>query len=166
MENQIPQQKKLPKLTKKREGFVKDFIETGNATEAVVRNFNVKDRNVAKAVGSELLTFPNITEAIEVKRKSLRQALIDEGITEDYLAGKVNVLLKATDEKGNTDFTAVDKGLKHATNIYGVIDSNEKPQTQNTYNFLFNSETQADIKSIEEKIKARLLQKNEPDKTD
>ena len=107
-ENQKP--KKLPKLTKKRRGFVNDYIETENATEATVRNFNVKDRNVAKVVGSELLTFPNVIEAIEVKRKSLKQALIDRGINEDYISEKVEVLLTAVDDKGNTDYTAVDKG--------------------------------------------------------
>ncbi len=86
-----------PKLTKKREGFVEDYIETGNATEATVRNYDVKDRDVAKAVGSELLTFPNVIEAIENRRKSLKDALIEEGITEKYLAQKVNVLLKYKD---------------------------------------------------------------------
>lgn len=156
--NQLKQEK-LPKLTKKRIGFVEDYIETGNATEAVIRNFDVKDRNVAKAVGSELLTFPNVIEAVEVKRKSLKQALIDQGITEDYLADKVSVLLNATDEKGQEDYTAIDKGLKHATNIYGVVDP-QKIEGGNTYNFLFSPEAQADIKELEDKIKARLLNKN------
>lgn len=143
--------KKLPKLTKKREGFVDDYIETENATEATVRNFNVKDRDVAKAVGSELLTFPNVIEAIEVKRKSLKQALIDQGITEDYLAKKVDKLLTSDDE------SSIDKGLKHATSIYGIQSDDDRPKVNNTYNFLFSEETKAEVKQIEEKIKARLM---------
>lgn len=52
-------------LTKKRRGFVNDYADTGNATEATIRNFNVKNRIVAKSVGSELLTFPAIQEELK-----------------------------------------------------------------------------------------------------
>lgn len=64
------------KLTKKQRGFVKDYIATESATEAAARNYKVKDRIVAKAVGSENLTKPYIQDAI-------REALGD-----DYLAEK------------------------------------------------------------------------------
>jgi phage terminase small subunit len=33
----------MKKLTAKQEGFVKDFLETKNASEAVRRNYDVKD---------------------------------------------------------------------------------------------------------------------------
>ena len=158
MESQPTQQKKLPKLTKKRKGFVKDFIETENATEAVVRNYDVKNRVVAKTVGSELLTFPNVIEAIEVKRKSLKEALIDKGITEDYLASKVNILLNGVNEKGVADYTAIDKGLKHATSIYGV-ESLEIPK-ENVYNFFFEPKFQQNIKNYDQNLKEQILNKD------
>lgn len=161
METLPLQPKKLPKLTKKRKKFIEHYVIDENGQEAAKKSFNVTNDNSARAVASELLTFPNVIEAIEVKRKSLRQALLDKGIDEDYLADKVNILLQAKDKEGNTDFTAVDKGLKHATNIYGVEDPNDKPKQNNTYNFIFNPETQKEVKEIEERIKARLLQKNE-----
>ncbi len=160
MKNQT-QKKKLPKLTKKQRGFVDDYIESENGTQSILKNYKVegkKPEKTASVMAVENLTKPSIIEAIEVKRKSLKQALIDEGITEDYLAKKVNVLLSSEDE------SSVDKGLKHATNIYGVIDPYNAPKTQNTYNFIFSPETQADVKNIEDKIKARLLNKNELDK--
>lgn len=91
----------------------------------------------------------------------LREALIAQGINPKKIAEKINVLLDAHDEKGNKDFTAIDKGLKHATSIYGIVDPNEKPKSQNTYNFIFNAETQAEIKNLEDKIKARLIQGND-----
>ncbi len=152
---------RLPKLTKQDDVFVERVIETGNLTKSVQEGYGIEDPRYAAVKGQRLIRKDNIIEAIEVKRKSLRQALIDKGITEDYLAEKVQTLLTGVDKEGNSDYTAIDKGLKHATSIYGVEDPDSKPKGQNTYNFIFNKETQADIKEIENKIKARLIQKHE-----
>jgi len=152
MENKLL---KPRKLTKKQRGFVNDYVLEENGTKAVLNNYNAKDNIVAKSIATENLTKPYIIEAIEVKRKSLRQALIDKGITEDYLADKVNVLLNAVDEKGKTDFTAVDKGLKHATNIYGIEDDENPNKDKNIYNFFLSKDTE-EIKELEEKIKNKL----------
>jgi len=152
MENKLL---KPRKLTKKQRGFVNDYVLEENGTKAVLNNYNAKDNIVAKGIATENLTKPYIIEAIEVKRKSLRQALIDKGITEDYLADKVNVLLNAVDEKGKTDFTAVDKGLKHATNIYGIEDDENPNKDKNIYNFFLSKDTE-EIKELEEKIKNKL----------
>lgn len=151
---------KLPKLTKKQRGFVKDYLETENGTQAALKNYDIESsnpENVAKAIATENLTKPAIIAALESERKSLKQALIDKGITEDYLAKKVETLLEAKDSEGQTDFTAVDKGLKHAASFYGVETEPDKPKSGNTYNFLFSPENQADIKAIEDKIKQRLI---------
>ncbi len=153
----------LQKLTKKQRGFVNDYVLDENGTKAVMNHYDIeskKPEKVASVIATENLAKPNIIEAIEVKRKTLKQALLDKGIDEDYLAKKVEVLLEAKDEEGNTDFNAIDKGLKHATNIYGVENPEDKPKTQNTYNFLFSAETQLEIKQIEDKIKAQLLKPN------
>lgn len=159
--NQPEAPQKLPKLTKKQRGFVKDYVETENGTQSALKNYDIESpqpEKVANAIAVENLLKPSIINAIEVKRKSLKQALLDKGIDENYLAGKVNVLLTATDEKGNTDFTAVDKGLKHASSWYGVEDPNDKPKIINsTYIQIFNPETQLEVRAIESIIKARLL---------
>lgn len=163
MEDRILKQKRLPKLTKKQRGFVKDYVETENGTQAALNNYKIeslKAETVANAIAVENLQKPLIIEAIEVTRKTLKQALIDKGITEDYLADKVNILLQAEDKQGNKDYTAIDKGLKHATSIYGVVSDDDKPKNNNTYNFIFNPESQASIKEMESKIKAQLIQKH------
>lgn len=90
----------------------------------------------------------------------LKKALEKAGINPDKIAEKINILLNAADKEGNSDFTAIDKGLKHATAIYGITEEPVKNPSNNTYNFLFSAETQADVKAIEDKIKARLIQKN------
>ena len=135
-------------------------METENGTQSALKHYDVANAKVAGVIAVENLAKPSIQHAIEVKRKSLKEALIAQGITEDYLADRVGVLLKATNEKGQEDYTAIDKGLKHATSIYGVVDP-QKSEGGNTYNFLFSPETQADIKALEDKIKARLLNKHD-----
>lgn len=159
METTQPQPKKLPKLTKKRKGFVEDYVATGNATEAVVRNFDVKDREVAKSVGSELLTFPNVAQAIEIKQETLRSALINKGITPEKIADKINVLLDKDDPN------SIDKGLKHATAIYGITDP-EKPKDTNVYNFFFEPTFQQNIKNYDENFKNQILKAQNVEETE
>ena len=150
-----PTQKKR-KLTKKRQGFVKDFVLTGNATEATVRNYNVKNRDVARRVGSELLTFPDIIAEVEKQELTLKVALQKQGVTPEKIALKIDELLE------NEDPNAVDKGLKHATSIYGVVPEKEKPDGNTTYNFIFTQDVQDEVKKIEQTIKSKLLKGNNP----
>ena len=93
----------------------------------------------------------------------LREALVAQGINPQKIASKIDELLEASDKDGNSDFTAIDKGLKHATAIYGITEQPKPPQNS-TYNFIFSTETQAEIKEIEDKIKAKLTQNVPKDK--
>lgn len=169
---QNPQKKKLPKLTKKQKGFVEDFVVTGNGTQSVLKNYDTKSPKVASVMAVENLAKPSVVTAIEIGQETLRSALIAKGITPTKIAEKIEVLLEASEPiyKNNnatgeiehvgdkTDFTAVDKGLKHATAIYGVGDPEApKSPTGNTYNFLFSAETQKEVKEIEARIKERLI---------
>lgn len=88
----------------------------------------------------------------------LKEALIKQGINPEKIAEKINVLLNATiGENEKPDVNAIDKGLKHAANIYGIVDPSEKPKLQNTYNFIFSTETQEKVRLINEEIKAKLI---------
>lgn len=149
--------KKLPKLTRKQRGFVNSYVKDENGTQAVLEHYDIessKPEKVASVIAVENLAKPSIIEAIEVKRKSLRQALIDKGITEDYLAEKVQVLLTGVDKEGNVDYTAIDKGLKHAETWYGVEDPN-KPKGNTTYNFILNQSFKDKIKPLEDELKTQ-----------
>lgn len=55
---------KKRKLTLKQGKFINEVMKTGNATEAVVRTYNVKDRIVAKSMWSENLAKPYIAKEI------------------------------------------------------------------------------------------------------
>jgi len=169
---------KKKKLTKKQRGFAADYAIHENGTKAALDNYNIKGKDkehIAASIASEILIKPEIVEAIETKRMSLKDALIKQGITENRIAEKIDVLLNAEkktfrnnvstgeiEEIGvETDYTAVDKGLKHATAIYGVLQEPNKSQFNVTYNFLFSKETQDRIKAINEEIKTKLIN-NEP----
>ena len=154
-ENQTPQ--RLQKsLTKKQELFAETFAKTGDRTMSAVVAYDTKNKDSARATASKLLQNASVVQAIEIKRKTLKQALIDKGIDEDKIAEKVGVLLEATDKDGIADYNAIDKGLKHATVIHGVIDPEDSPKTQNTYNFIFSAPVQEKVRIIEGEIKELL----------
>lgn len=76
------------KLTIKQTGFVRDYLETGNATEAIRRNYGVIDDSTARAMGSENLAKPNI-------QQSILEALVKNGLTNEHLAEKIAELVNA-----------------------------------------------------------------------
>lgn len=78
----------MGKLTLKQKSFVKDYLQTGNASLAVQKNYNVKDNATARTIGSENLTKPNIKESIQ-------EALETQGLTDTHLASKVAELVNA-----------------------------------------------------------------------
>jgi len=143
------------KLTKKQFGFVRDYVLTGNGTQSAMRNYNLKNNFVASNVASENLLKPYIAEAVKVEEArvalTLREALEREGVGPQFLAQKVKQLLKT---KG---YQAVDRGLAHATKIYGLAEDQMKPVGGNTYNILFSSDTQEAVKALEDTLKVKLL---------
>jgi len=151
---QLKPKKREKKLSRKDLLFVEKVVEDGNISKAVREVYDVQDPKYAFVKGNRLMENDSIANAVEVKRMSLKEALIEQGINEKKIALKVDELLDSEDPN------AIDKGLKHATNIYGVVEAS-KSEGGNTYNFLFSPETQADIKLLEDKIKARLLNKND-----
>jgi hypothetical protein len=168
---------KKPKLTKKQADFVREYVRTGNGTQAALKAYDIESpqpHSVASVIAAENLVKPSVAQAIEIEQETLKSALIKQGITPEKIAEKIEVLLNATEpiyknnnETGEiehvgdkTDFTAIDKGIKHATNIYGIEDPSDKPRNQTTYNFIFNAETQEKIQAIEAEIKAKLIGNN------
>lgn len=156
---------KKKRLSKKRKGFAKDFVKTGNATEAAVRNFNVKDRDVARRVGSELLTFPDVIAEVEKIEKSIADQIPNDLLVTTHIQGLGATQVRFTPEGEQIevpDFSTRHKYVESGYKLKKVIGAgDETPKTSssgNTYNFIFSAETQAEVKAIEEKIKARLVE--------
>lgn len=157
MENQTQKVQKPRKLSKRQQGFVVDYLKTGNGAEAARNNYNIVGKSadgIARSIASENLTKPAIVSAIEEGRISLKDALIHQGVTPKKIANRINFLLDSDQE------SAIDKGLKHATTIYGVVTEDTQKQNNNTYNFIFSPDVQDEVKSMEERIKEKLLNSN------
>lgn len=57
----------MEKLTKKQQGFVKDYLETGNGTQSALNNYDTDKPTVANAIAVENLQKPSIREYLESK---------------------------------------------------------------------------------------------------
>ena len=169
METTEQTKEKPRRLTKKQKGFVKDYVDTGNASEAVRRNYDVVDVDTAKSMGTENLAKPYIAEAVEEQQKKLAERIPDGLLVERHieLLNKREVHRVSVDGEAEyelidqPDTQAVSKGLEMAYKLKGAFAVEVLPtvsKTVHTYNFIFSPETQSDIREIEERLKARLIQ--------
>ncbi len=98
--------KKKRRLSKKQRGFIKDYIATGNGTQAALENYDTTKYNVANAIAVENLQKPTIRDAIE---EALSDELLAKVHKEGLEAQKVisaNITYGDADEKTN-DFIEV-----------------------------------------------------------
>lgn len=72
-------------LTMKQRKWIQVYIDTGNATEAAMQVYDVKDRDSANAIGSEnlaKLSYTDFMEAAGITDKLLQEKLM-EGLSSD-----------------------------------------------------------------------------------
>ena len=110
-------------LTKKRKGFVKDYLDTGIGTLAVKKNFDVANDKTASVMASELLDDPKVQEAIA-------DALPDELLAEKHLALLNKMIGK------EIDVNAVKYGLEMAYKIKGTY----APEKSSTLNVILEAQ--------------------------
>jgi hypothetical protein len=145
--NPTPRQRKAAKEVV--ENLMKDEpLPTGQVLENVGYSKGVSE------TPSMVLETQGFKDALS--ETGLREALIAQGINPKKIAEKIDVLLDAKNGE-NADYNAIDKGLKHATAIYGVL-GEKPPETKNTYNFIFDANVQGEIKKMEDNIKSLLTQ--------
>lgn len=144
------------KLTKKEKGFVKDYLETGNGVQSALANYDTEDYHTAGAIAHENLKKPKIQQALE-------EALPDEILLEIHREG-LYAMKPFFDKDGNKLAEDADYGVRYkyldlAHKLKGHYVSEDAPKEINrtTYNFVFSKEVQDDVKEIEAKIKARLI---------
>ena len=177
-QKQLQSSKKLNlkslKRNSKKEQFAKTYVKNGgNAKQAALEVFPDITPDSAKVKGSRLLTDPNVQEVVAREVQSLKDALVEQGITPELIAEKVDVLLSATKkvyrnnmktgkielvgEEPNHD--AIDKGLKHAKEIYGVKTGDDIPDNRPNvvYNFFLNKDLKKKVEVVEGEIKQTLL---------
>lgn len=138
-------------LTRKRKGFVKDFVKTGIASLAVKENFDVKDDDSARSLGSQLLSDPKVQKAIA------------DQLPDDLLAEKHLALLNKM-EGEEIDVNAVSKGLDLAYKVKGTYAPEKKISLNRNINEEIKDKSQLEAlrKEYEEKLKTKLIEENEP----
>ena len=76
------------KLTIKQRGFIREFIDTGNATKSALKVYGTKDYNTAKSIGCENLTKPHLA-------KEIKELMISNEITDEMLFSRLQAGLNA-----------------------------------------------------------------------
>lgn len=91
------------KLTIKQKKFVKEYIETGNATEAAARVYDVTDRNSARAIGGE-----NLSKLA----KTIDEICEEVGLTDDFILKCLteDIQLKPQNRKAELELAMKVKG--------------------------------------------------------
>lgn len=143
------------KLTKKQKGFVKDYVETGNGTQAALKNYDTEDENTAAAIASENLTKPKIEQAVTealsdtllndshvklFKQKQLAyftfpKNMEDEEIKNHVEANGLQLIVIRPSDKGKLAFYSIDdaqaisKALDMGYKIKGKYAPEEKSVT-------------------------------------
>lgn len=138
-----------PAIAIKHKKVLDNLVENGGNLSQAIRATNLYSEVVANDPGK-------ITNSVTWKE------LMEEHIPDSLLAEKHKALLNKVDKEGEIDVTAVSKALDLAYKVKGKV-TPEPPKNEggNTYNFIFNKEIQADLREIENRIKAQLLNDKE-----
>lgn len=126
------------------------------AAKAVVENLLSNDPQPTGAVLASVGYSQGVTETPSIVTDSLgfKQALRDMGLTEELITTSLveDIRIKKQSRLGELRLGAELLGLSKPK------DEPVAPKQNTTYNFIFNAETQAEIKAMEDKIKERLTQ--------
>ena len=116
----------MDKLSKQKKGFVKDYVETHNGTQAVLNNMEVKNENVAGVTATRLLRDVKIQNAIKSIAEQIPDSLLvdklklllnkEEVVTKNNMTtGEIDVI-----PTGQIDVQAVSKGLDMTFKLKGA----------------------------------------------
>ena len=111
--------KKRP-LTFKQKAFIKEYIQTGNATESANKVYNVNNRVTAGAVGAENLQKPQIKQEIEAicNKAGLTKERITQAMYDNITDVRVQRLaLELLGLVGNTAKVLINNDLRGNYNI-------------------------------------------------
>lgn len=105
---------KLRRLTKKQRDFANEYLKTGNGTRSVLKVYDTTSLDVAKAIGSENLTKPNVREYLEAKAERAAEIVFELAQYSEVDAVRLNASKDIMDRAG---FKPVDKSITTNVNI-------------------------------------------------
>jgi len=118
--NKVADTTKKRKLTLKQAKFTKEYLKSGNATEAAAKAYDVKNRNTANSIATENLAKPAIKEAVMSAAEKL-------GINPEYVLNNFKKVIEVgsvvyTKTVGQGENVAV---VNEMVDSASVIKSNE-----------------------------------------
>lgn len=125
---EIKQKIRLPKLTPRQKGFVKDYIELKNGAAAARRNYNIGGKGGSKTKIQEVVTASAIASE-NLKKPVIQQVLAKHGLTEDYLTNKLKNNIETTEKQGYHNATL--KGIELGYKLQGHLTPQEPPDNKN-----------------------------------
>lgn len=157
MEKQKKKKKRTPspRQVKAAKAVVKNLVSSKPKPNGEV----LEDVGYSKAVAETPSSVIN-SEGFQMAlaQTGLRTALVKAGINSDKIAEKIGILLEGKNGE-HDDYNAIDKGLKHATAIYGITEDKEDKPKGNIYNFFMNEAAQQKVRDVEVDIKKILTTK-------
>ena len=107
-------------LTLRRQQFVSEYVETGNATQAAtLAGYSAR---TAYSQGSRLLTFVEVQQAIETERQTLRARV---ELDQDQLVGELLSLYREARSDGA--YSAAARCLQLVAKMTGLDEPEPKP---------------------------------------
>ena len=131
------------RLTKKQQGFIKDYVTTGNGVKSAMNNYDTEDYNTANVIAVENLQKPTIIAA-----------LAELGFSETGAKKVVEEIMY----NPKTDASARLKATDQVFKVHGSYAA-EKVQTLNVNleGKMENSEAESLRLEFEEKLKAKFI---------
>jgi hypothetical protein len=102
------------KLTKKEKGFVKDFIDTGNGTKAVLNNYDTEDYDIASSIASQNLRKLKIQQALSEHAEPAESMIFNLSQEAKQEMVRLNASKDIMDRAG---YKPIDKSISSALNL-------------------------------------------------
>lgn len=110
------------RLSKKQKGFIDSFVKDQNATQAVLDNYDIEDRDLAASMGSRLLKTESIREIVGSIADNIPDSLlVDKHMELLTVPRKIRKFIKGdlVNEYEEVDSSAIGKGLDMAYKLKG-----------------------------------------------
>lgn len=122
------------KLTKKQLGFANDYLETGNASEAVRRNYKKTTNGTVKSIGSENLSKPDIMAYLQSKAQDVAANIYKLALNAESEQVQLGAGKDILDRAGFKPIEKSDITTGGEKLPYMVIPFRDEPTTKNSNN--------------------------------
>ncbi len=100
-------------LTKKEKGFVKDYVKTGNGTQAALKNYDTTDENTAAVIASTALRKPKIEKAIKAYADRIPDDLLEKVHIEGLQATRRTTIKVLGEDESCEEVLEPDYAVRH-----------------------------------------------------